>query len=313
MRLVFVPQYPAKLRYQEWWFRELPEQLSSEFDEILILGADFETLNELSEKHMFSPIRAAIDFELVQIKEYMDMKVYSDDVLFHSDLSFPGLFSNILHHKTPAKIFSFCHATSLNTLDYFEKVRYSKTHAERSFAEMSTAVFVGSRYHKDKLATAGITNTVVSYLPYPPYKPQINMNRTIKIASASRPTPQKVDIEKERYVERYFKTNVKRHQPKSWEDYYFFLGNSKVLLITAKEETFGYQVVDAVLNGCIPVAPYSFSYPELLSIDYLYDDEEEMIEIIQEALDGRLGVPELKCGVDMKRFYQTLSSTMKGY
>jgi hypothetical protein len=302
------------LRYQEWWFTELPERLAQEgkFEEVIVLGSSYKFNQIEKEKYMFSPIDDAIQFELVQMIEYQHMKIYTDDILFYCDISFPGLFGNVLFHKKPRKIFSFCHATSLNTLDYFEHVRYSKIHSEKAYASLSDVVFVGSDYHRKKLQDAGIINTVITYLPYPPFSPQINPNRTIKIASASRPTPQKVDLDIERAVEKRFNLNVVRNDPKDWLHYFWFLGNSKVLLITAKEETFGYQVVDAVMNGCIPVAPNKFSYPELLPQAYLYDSEADLFDILDRAINNRLEVPQLQCRLGMEKFYSVIASYMKG-
>jgi hypothetical protein len=81
-------------------------------------------------------------------------------------------------------------------------------------------------------------------------------------------------------------------------------------LITANEETFGYQIVDAVMHGCIPIAKNSLSYPELLPEEYLYNSADEMVEKIGKALNGNLPVPELKCHEDMDNFYENL---MKGF
>jgi hypothetical protein len=39
MRLIFVPQFPTKLRYQNWWITEFPHQFKNYFDEVITLGA----------------------------------------------------------------------------------------------------------------------------------------------------------------------------------------------------------------------------------------------------------------------------------
>jgi hypothetical protein len=96
----------------------------------------------------------------------------------------------------------------------------------------------------------------------------------------------------------------------SWSAYYQYLAESKVLLITAKEETYGYQIVDAVRNGCIPVAPRAFSYPELLPNEYLYDSLEECVKIIVGALTDKIPVPQLLTEVAAERFYEDVSHIM---
>ena len=83
-----------------------------------------------------------------------------------------------------------------------------------------------------------------------------------------------------------------------------------MLLITAFEDTFGYQIVDAVKNNCIPIARNKFAYPELLPREYLYDDEDELFAVIIEALSGKMKVPELLCSNDMRNFFTEMISAI---
>jgi hypothetical protein len=87
---------------------------------------------------------------------------------------------------------------------------------------------------------------------------------------------------------------------------------SKILLITAKEETFGYQIVDAVLNNCVPLAPRRCSYPELLPDEYLYSSLNELKTKIDMVEKGKLEVPELLCDTEMKMFYKNIIQNMGG-
>lgn len=295
------------MRYPEWWISELPKQFEPHFDEVaIIVGKNNPNLQ--AQGGNFSPIEEAIRWECDQINTYMEMKLYDDDILFIADLSFPGLFPNILHHKRPKKTFMFCHGTSANAYDYFEKTFIWKFPIESSHAKMCDKVFVGSWYHHNKL---GWGNTCVTHLPYPPIKPSKNKEKFLNIVSASRPTPQKVNNRLEDLVRNELLTYIHRRKSESWEEYFDFLASGKVLLITAAEETFGYQVVDAIMNGCVPVAPKRFSYPELLPPDYLYSSDQELCRIIQKVLDGKLGVPELKCDTQMREFYDKIVKEMK--
>ena len=58
-RLIFVPQFPSKLRYQEFWYTEFPKQMEKYFDEVIVLGKSYidNCIDVKSEKHMFSPIQ----------------------------------------------------------------------------------------------------------------------------------------------------------------------------------------------------------------------------------------------------------------
>lgn len=306
-RIIFVPQYPTKLRYQEFWINEFPKQFTKFGFDVYTLGNEKIEAKKGNAK-MFSPINAAIEFECSQIDEYMNLKLRNDDILFIADLSFPGIFPNVLYHKKPDRVFSFCHATSINKFDYFKSVRHSKFPIETAHAAMCETVFVGSNYHEQKLRWF---NTSVVYLPFPPFKTFPNEEKIIDIISASRPTPQKVDLELEKEVEKEF-GKIKRMECDSWEQYYKFLGQSKILLISAHEDTFGLQIIDAILNGCVPIARNSLAYPEILPQEYLYNNINELLYIIEKVLNYNLPVPKILCEKQMNNFYKKIVNEMKG-
>ena len=314
-RLIYVPQYPGKLRYQQWFPNEFLTEFSKRFESVIILGLDI-LRSELNksieyEKQMFSPIKAAIDLENIQVEEFMTLDIREDDTLFLADLSFPGFFSNVLYHKPVKNAFAYCHATSLNAYDYFAPVRDSKFKTETAHSQLFKKVFVGSYYHQRKL---GWKNTEVIGLPVPPYKPFKDSEKIYDIISVSRPGIQKVTKRYEKYAEQYFDTKVQRRDVRTWSDYYQFLSQGKVLLITAKEETFGYQVVEALMNRTFVVAPNKFSYPELLSSEFLYNNKYEMIDIIRCCLEGRIERPPYYVlnTIMMQNFYRNLIDCMKG-
>lgn len=287
-RLILVPQFPTNLRYSQWWISEFPKNLSKYFDEIKVLGENSNLIKEEKEfkdiGELFSPIELSMKFEFEQIEEYYKLKLYNDDILLLLDTSFPGFFSNILYHKRPNKVFGFCHATSVNNLDYFQSINFnyknSKRDNEISLFNLFDKVFVASEYHKNKLLNNNFPDNIINLksLPNPPVNklaPNVKNipfnKRKNDIISVSRPTPQKVNSGLERFVEDKFNTKIKRPENlKNWEDYFNFLQNSKILLLTGCEDTYGYSIVDAYLNGCNVVAPYKFSYDELLESNDLY-------------------------------------------
>lgn len=308
-RVIFVPQYPANMRYQQWWFIRIPDELAKQGFIVETLGKYSLTGTEKANRAMFSPIKTAIEFETIQINHFLELDLREDDILFLADISFPGIFSNVLFHKRPKRMFAFCHATSLNILDYFAEDHQIKFPIESAHSKMFDAIFIGSNYHEDKLRWS---NTLVTRLPYPPFRYSFDSEKKYDIVSVSRPTPQKVDDEVEKLVEEHFNTEIIRKEFDSWSDYYSFLSQSKVLLITSKEETFGYQIIDAIISGCIPLAPNKFSYPELLDRMYLYDNREELLERIEEGLDGLLEKPTILCHDEMVDFYKNIGEVLRG-
>lgn len=265
-RLIFIPQYPAKLRYQEWWIWYLPLYYGLHFDEVVQLKPTDKS--EQSRPGQFSLIKEAVEFECRQIEEYMKLKLKDDDVLLLCDLSFPGLFSNVLIHKRPFRAYAVCHATSRNRHDLFAPVREIKWPIEKASAQLFTGIFVGSQYHASKL---GWSNTHVTGMPHTPVLTRRSPYKQIRFLSTARQSMQKINKRAERELERRTKTQIYRIQCNSWADYSSTLSRSEYLIVTSKEETYGYQIIDAILCGTIPIAPNCYSYPELLPPEYLYE------------------------------------------
>jgi hypothetical protein len=308
-RLIYVPQLPVLLRYSEWYYTEFPKQLSKQF-EVIVLGDKyiFGKGNSLrKDLEMFSPIDEAIRFEQYQIDEYLNLKLEPEDILLSGDISFPGFFSNVLYHKRPSRCYAICHATSLNNMDYFEPVRQSKWLVESGHSLLFDKVFVATRYHFYKLNVW--KNVVITSLPAHPYTTCFALEKAYDIVSVSRPTPQKVNPELEQAVTELIGPVI-RKTFNTWDNYYEFLSKSKVLFISSSEETFGYQILDAVYHNCIPICPHNFSYPELLPEEYLYKDKNEAVCLVLKALKGQLKVPKLLCQEQIDNFFDTIKNEM---
>lgn len=309
-RLIIVPQYPTQLRYQDWWWSEFPRQLERAYDKVIVLGASHHFSPVTRQKEGFAPLREATLFEVKQIEEYMKMELMEGDTLLLNDLSFPGLFSTVLMHKRPDKCFAICHATSKNLYDHFAPVRSVKQPIERALAKLFNKIFVATQYHARKL---GWENIEVTSLPPPPeylYHLNNKPEKKYKIVSVARPGLQKRDASFERQVEEMFGVKIITPHCHTWQEYYKFLASAKVLLITAREETFGYQVIDAILSNCIPIAPNRCSYPELLPRKYLYDDIEELRDNIAGLMMRNGIVPDIPA--QSLIFFDTIIRLMYG-
>lgn len=314
-RLLFVPQYPSKLRYQEWWLDEFVKYFKEYFDEVVVLGSSYliHGRHERSKEEMFSPIDYAIEFEMVQLNHYMNLDSRPDDILFIADISFPGLFCNVFYHKTSPKMFAFCHATSRNRYDYFQPVRKFKSKQEDLHASFFDKIFFGSIYSHRK---TNWTNGKVVALPAPPkdliYK--MHGEKQFPISSVCRPSIQKVNKRIEKYVEKKTGIKIYRQDVETWRDYSWLLTCSDILLITTKEDTFNYTIIDAIRCGCIPVAPNTMCFPEILPRDYLYNNEEELVEIINHILTmpyKERMIPILKCQSNVDNFFENICEEMK--
>lgn len=292
-RLIFVPQYPTPMRYQYFWLDMFEKYFKTKFDKVITLGKKYIEENKhdnFEYTENFSIIDVAINFELRQIKEYNKLKLKSDDIMFLSDLSFPGLFSNILYHKRPNKCFAYCHATSKNHLDYFQINPTSKFMVETNHSKLFDKIFVGSNYHRDKLKWKNIE---VIGLPTPPseYITYYPGERYSDVISVNRICPQKVNLTIEKNIQKILNLKIIRQKNTTWRKYSNFLSSSRILLISSKEDTYNYTILDAIKCGCIPVAPNKLCFPEILPEHLLYDDEDEACEIIQNIMEGKFANP----------------------
>lgn len=315
-RLILVPQLRVKMRYQEWWQEMFEKHLTGPFD-VVTLTSKVETVN--IQAGTFSAVDYAIHCEAEQVRQFLEMNFTEEDVLLHLDLSFPGFFHNALFHRRPARSAVFCHATALNRFDYFQPVRQQKWRCERTHAEMYDKVFVASAYHQKKLRLKNCIN--LGALPNPPASilpKQMESERPLRFVSTARITPQKVDRTVEEHLEGLSGDMVKRHQFLDWRSYYHFLDRSRFLVVTSKEETYGYQIVDAILRGCTPIAPKAYSYPELLPARLLYDPHARFDQRAKQILaiakrEEKNGLPgaTLKNDTKIEHFFENLTKELK--
>lgn len=312
-RIIFVPQFPTKLRYQELWFSQFPKNFKELGFEVIIIGEnfnfdDYNFKNNSEYKQEFSPIQISILFETYQINEYIKLKLLDDDILFLSDISFPGLFTNILYHKKPKKCFAYCHGTSKNKFDYFQSTKKYKWKNETSCSMIFDTIFVASKYHQNKLKW---NNTKVVGLPsvINPLYNNSSKDRKYQIVSVARPTIQKVNKKLEKYIDLNFE-KITRQYFQRWIDYFYFLSQSKILFISSKEDTFNYSILDAIQFGCIPIAPNKLAFPEILPSEYLYNNKYEACKIIKNIINNKLKIPILLCQDKIDNFFINITNEM---
>lgn len=306
-RIIFIPQLPVKLRYSEWWITELEKEFKKHYDEVIVLGKDMLThLNESNDTSMFAPIDDSIKFEQLQINEFLNLNTDKNDTLFLADISFPGFFSSVLHHKKIKNAYAFCHGTSKNSYDYFQNTRDSKWLTESGHSKLFKKVFVATNYHKDKLRWKNIR---VVGVPEPPYETYNLRDKENNIISVCRDSIQKRTKSIEKEIEKVF-GKIIRQTFDTWKDYYQFISKSKILLITSKEDTFNYSVLESVRNGCIPLCPNKFSFPELLERKFLYNDISELKYKINYILNDNPNIKNLKNDNIISNFYNNIIKEM---
>jgi len=311
-RLIYVPQYPAPMRYQEWWINEFTKEFKKEYDEVIVLGSNylFKTRLTRQSTDMFSPINEAINLETIQMNDYMSLNIRDDDTLFLADISFPGLFCNVLYHKRCPKMYAFCHATSLNKYDYFTSIRNYKSKNEKIHASMFDTIFFGSEYSMNK---TGWKNGIVTYLPKPPENIISNTKeeKVINIISVCRPNIQKTNSKLEKHIEKTLGIKIHREEVNTWFEYSSLLSKSKINLISSKEDTFNYSIMDSIRCGCIPIVPNTLCFPEILPRWWRYDNGYELIIKLKQTLHTNdFELPEMFCENQVNNFFKNMIEIM---
>ena len=68
-RIIFIPQYPSKMRYQEWWYTKFPEEFIKRGYEIITIDGLDKHINY--DTKLFSPVEASIQYEIQQIHDFV--------------------------------------------------------------------------------------------------------------------------------------------------------------------------------------------------------------------------------------------------
>lgn len=93
--------------------------------------------------------------------------------------------------------------------------------------------------------------------------------------------------------ERYGKRIVRYGYEPARKAYEAWLKEGRVVISTANQENFGISMVEAISAGCIPLLPRRLSYPEIIPEsyhdDFLYGNQEDLVEKLARVLTGRGG------------------------
>ena len=107
---------------------------------------------------------------------------------------------------------------------------------------------------------------------------------------------------------RYGKRVVRYGYEPSRLAYEAWLKEGTVVVSTAWQENFGISMVEAIGAGCIPLLPHRLSYPEIIPEsshrDFLYENQEGLVEKLARVLSGGSGLERKieKLSHEMNRF-----------
>lgn len=313
------PILPVKMRYSEWWNEEFIRRLNGTsllihkkdpwmvkgLWEHLMLAESFNSSDEFFKDQLGHEIQVLDTLHTLVSQG----QITKNDVILVLDSSTPGLVASYLQTHKPCRVVGICHATALNTLDIFSKST-SRSYFDVANLLIYDAIVVASQYHRNKLwnSLANSHNSwtapkiqVTKFLPENPHLAHylsffkdmavpLSEIKTKSICVADRIDQQKVDLKFTEQVEQRLGIKINflqapHNKSIGWSDYYSKLEQHKVMLVTAKEETYGYQVQEAMRLGTVPICPASLCYPEFVSSSFLYNDLDSCCACIQQALD----------------------------
>jgi len=245
-----------------------------------------------------------IKFKNLQLSEisdgYYSDKILSEDVIWSSDLWFPGIESigylNLFHKKN-IKLQGLLHAGSWTTSDSISKIERWGKYFEEMVFDISEKLFVASEFIKnDILQKRNVPADKLIVTPFPldsklkNYKPIAEKEDIILFTGRNHP-------EKQPWLFNELRTILEKKYPTYkfiWtldsnltkDEYYTLLNKSKYIVSFALQENFGYSIAEAVYLGVIPILPNQVVYPEFYNEAYLYTTFTQCVELLDSLMSN---------------------------
>ncbi len=328
MTLYYLPLEPLDGRYTAQWYRWFKEVFDEE-------GVDYEYIDgekgiehDIGEK-FFLDMKNTFVWKFEQMKKLFMKDLKDGDVIFITDIEYPGMEA-IEYFKRfsgkDIKVVSVVHAATFDCWDltYMAGLeRYGKD-LEDIWFDMSDIVFTSTKFHDDlimrtrrvdksKLKRTGLPVDVMGLK-----KKYKSNNKKWDIVFTGRLT-----IEKGWDILEYFrpvledeyglKILVTHEHNFEKEEYYKEMGRSKVIFAPARQETFGYGMVEGMSMDLVPVVPDALGYTDYVPEQFRY---KKMAEIVPRILDVVDNWKEYGRGMHknvMKYQYQNVIRKMIAY
>lgn len=295
--IINIPIEKYEERYTEQWSRWFPDSYKE-------LGLSFidiqgDTLTDKILNGQVLDYYGTNYFKFSQLMKLIEMirnnEITDSDILFFHDLWFPGIEAlQYIRNMSGKKfaIWGILHAGTWDNNDFTYKsgMRNWAKYLEMSWLQFFDRVFVGSNYHKELILkkNKGIkTEIIVSGLPF----------KASEVARKSEKEnivvfPHRLDSEKQPQLFDRMKKILEKKYPdwkfvktkditKTKEAYFQLLGKAKIAVSFAKQETFGYAMLESVANGCIPIVPNDLSYASMpIYNGFRYQDFNDAVNMV---------------------------------
>lgn len=285
------------------------------------VNRDYDTI-EVGE---FLDVNRTCEFKTRQLNmianDFAAGNIRDGDVFLVGDIFFPGI--EMIRYMAELqdiriKIYGFNYAGRADMNDFVQKLGKWADMSEKGYHEVCDMVFVGSDYHArqvkeyfgiDNVKKTGLiwdTEIVANYVKpgQPKGKYMIWPHRLCSekgiddFLQYARSTAYDIIVTSSGNQKAWpgqlygaLPKNVTYISGLSKNNYYRIMAGAERYLSTARQETFGYTLHEAMFFGCQIVAPYRACYPEMLPIYNLYKTINQ-IDNIYEGYGNQLIVAE---------------------
>lgn len=205
----------------------------------------------------------------------------------------------------------YVHAGTYDPWDYLRPLQPWAQHLERGWFQSADLILVGSDFHRqllierrgvpeEKISTIGLpihrNDLPVKSLPWNEKKHRVIFPHRLTASKAAwefenirRIFSSKFGSELTEKIE-WIRTQdeiTAGNSAEAKKEYYRLLSESKVVVSTARQETFGIAMQEGIALGAWAIAPRRLSYPEVIrsGSGFLYDDLNHAAELIKKSLE----------------------------
>lgn len=303
-RIIFVPIERLEERYSNQWYDWFIASMKKYDIDPIIVG---DSALRVIETGQFLDAVETCQYKTKQMSQIVDLVAegFEGKVLF-MDGWFPGV-EHLAYMRNNAgkkiELIGIMHAGTWDPHDFLFKqgCRSWAMHTERGWAEIYDRIIIATDFHKQLMISncplrAEIERKFVR-ADFPVFRDDglaSNSDRRDVVVFPHRLAPEKdpaffAEVERvfrEKHGNRFADVQFIRTKDvcKTKRDYYRLLSRSKVAFSSAKQETFGIAMLEAVALGCYPVAPDALSYKETLNEWPRYNNIEEAVLLVEKGL-----------------------------
>ncbi|MEM1044243.1 MAG: hypothetical protein AAGI91_16670 [Bacteroidota bacterium] len=233
-----------------------------------------------------------------------ERKIRDGDVLLFHTLWFSGLDSLLYIRKAAGidfRITGVLHAGAYDPWDFRTRLHMDDwaRPVEKGWFLGVDRIFVASNFHKKLIISyVGIPSEKIFVTRLPFYSAEVAaatsaVKKEPKIAYPHRLVPEKTPETIDVLLREFGKESVvvTRQLTRTRQEYYDLLATCAVTVSNSRQETFGYSMLEAAALGSTPVVPRRLCYPEMYPEEFLFNDEDDMInkvaKFIEKPMDPR--------------------------